>query len=126
MNDPNPDFTAPPIDFAVPLSQMDKQLAALGVTPPPPVVAEAQPDPEDTPVSADKERTRRSALAIIALSLLAVALSTLGLLAFSMWRGGFEAVTAVAESTGAATLLVAIITGLGGLAAGVGIAKGGQ
>ena len=125
MSDPNPDFTAPPMDFAAPLSQMDKQLAALGVTPPPPAVAEVQ-EIEVGPVSADKERTRRSALAIIALSLLAVALSTLGLLAFSMWRGCSEAVTAVAESTGAATLLVAIITGLGGLAAGVGIAKGGQ
>lgn len=127
---------APPtaeVPMSVPAGAvMDAQLAALGALP---VSEQAKlkaldahieqtVEDEFTEQEKAQESTKRQALSVITLSLFGIGAGMLGLLAFASVRADAALVASIADATQPSTLLIAVVSSLGGLAAGAGLGGG--
>lgn len=100
-----------------PIAEIDAQLAELGVD-----VAEEMSAPA---AAAVREGTKRQALHVITMSLFGIGIAMIALLAFTIARGDKEMIAAISDATQPSTLLIAVVSSLGGLAAGAGLSKNG-
>lgn len=127
-----PTVEAPVVAPPDPGLVLDNQLRALGALPTDEqakLVAldkhiEKTVEDEFTEQEKAQESTKRQALSVITLSLFGIGAGMLGLLAFASVRADAALIQSIADATQPSTLLIAVVSSLGGLAAGAGLGGG--